>query len=192
MKTRRKVLLTIVLIAMILLQSIVPLTVVNGATGVEITLNSALYKAIQSQLSKNEIVATYDDANCVITISDTELEKVTSLDLSNRNIDDLSGLSAFSKVTELNLTANNLTEDSNLAELSSLNLTKLNLSSNKIESVNAITNFDDIKYSDITNQQITGKEVISVDVSEESNHVQTATVTLPDILLKDGNMIQAD
>lgn len=189
---RRKVLIVAVLILSILLQSILPFTVVNATTSVEITLNSNLYKAIKSQLEIKGIVASYMDANGKIIISSDELEKVTSLDLSNSGIDDLTGLSAFSNLVEVNLTANELTIDSNLNELDSLNLVKLNLSSNKIESVNSITKFDSIQYTDITNQEINKKEVISVDISEESSYDKTVTVTLPDILLKDTGAINPD
>ncbi len=189
---RRKVLLTIVLVIMILLQSVIPVTMVNAVSGVEITLNSNLYNAVKSQLEQKGITATYNDANHTIIISDAEINKVTSLDLSNNNIQNISGLSAFSKVTDLNLTSNNLSKDSNLSELDKLNLERLNLSSNKIESVSTITSFDNIKYTDITNQEITTRDIISVDVSEESDHQTKATITLPDILLKDTGMIEAD
>ncbi|MCI8308709.1 MAG: hypothetical protein HFJ45_00495 [Clostridia bacterium] len=189
---RRKVLLVAVLVFAILLQSVLPFTVVNASTSVEITLNSNLYKAVKSQLEKQNISASYIDANNKILISSDNLSKVTYLDLSNAGIKDLSGLSAFSNVTELNLTANELNEDSNLSELDSLSLTVLNLSSNKIESVSSINSFDSIKHADITNQQLTQKQIISVDISDESDHKKTAVVTLPDILLKDTGKINAD
>jgi len=163
---RRKVLLVAVLIITILLQSVIPLTMVNASTSVVITLNSNLYKAVKNQLEVKGISASYVDANSKIIIEDSELSRVTSLDLSNSKIDDLTGLDAFSKVTELNLTANELTSESNLGVLDNLNLVKLNLSSNKLESIKSITSFNLIRYADITNQQVKGKEVISVDVSE--------------------------
>lgn len=188
---RRKVLLVAVLIVAILLQSVLPMTVVNASTSVEITLNNNLYKAVKAQLEAQNISASYIDVNGKIIISEDELNKVQTLDLSNNEIKDLTGLSAFSKVTELNLTANELNENSNLGELSKLELTKLNLSSNKIESVSEISNFDSIEYTDITNQQITEREVITVDISDESDHKKTATVKLPEILLKDTGMIEA-
>jgi hypothetical protein len=189
---RRKVLLVVMLIIAILLQCVMPLTVASASSSVEITLNKNLYKAVKAQLESKDIKASYVDSNYKIVISQDELAKITSLNLSNAEIDDLTGLSIFANVTELNLTANELTEDSNLAELNSLNLNKLNLSSNKIGSVSAITNFDSIKNSDITNQELTQKEIISVDVSEESNQETTATITLPDILLKDGNILDSE
>lgn len=189
----RKCLVVITLIILMLLQSIVPLSyVVSAATGVEITLNSKLYAAVKNSLQAQSISATYDDSSRKITITDSALSTVTYLDLSNSSIDDLTGLSAFTSVSNLNLTANELTADSNLNELDSLPLTKLNLSSNKLESVSSITTFDNIAEADITNQEVTSREVVTVDISEESDHTQTYTIALPDILLKDGGTIDAD
>lgn len=189
----RKCLVVITLIILMLLQSIVPLSyVVSAATSVEITLNSKLYAAVKNSLQAQSISATYDDSSRKITITDSALSSVTYLDLSNSSIDDLTGLSAFTSVSSLNLTANELTADSNLSELDSLPLTKLNLSSNKLESVSSITTFDSITEADITNQEVTSRKVVTVDITEESDHSLTYSIALPDILLKDGGIIDAD
>ena len=190
---RRKMLISIVLIFSILLQCVVPLFSVQASTGYSITLDSdELYTAVKNSLTSQGISATYSSSENTITISEEEFENITYLDLSNSGIDDLTGLSQFTNVTSLNLTANELTVDSNLSELDSLPLEKLNLSSNKLESVSSITTFYSIDETDITNQEVTTKEIISVDVSEDSNYTKKYTITLPDILLEDTGSIDAD
>ena len=190
---RRKCLLTVVLVLIMLLQCIGPFAMASdAATGVEITLNSKLYEAVKKSLNEQNIGAEYSDANRTIIITETNLSNVTYLDLSNGSIDDLTGLSSFNNVNTINLTANELTVDSNLDELDSLPLTNLNLSSNKLESVNSITTFDNIATTDITNQEIEEKEIVVVDITEESDHSKTYTISLPDILLEDGGYIDAD
>ena len=190
---RRKVLLVGMLVIIILLQSVIPLSVVNASTSVTITLNDKLFDAIAPQLIAQRITASYLNANNQIIISSDQLARVTSLDLSNCEIEDLQGLSSFTNLTYLNLHANELTVKSHLEELGLLNnLEDLDLSSNKIESVKAISNFRTIKHADITNQEVKGRKIINVDTSEESSQEKTVVVTLPDILLEDGNQINPD
>ena len=189
---RRKMFLATLLIVLIVFQSVLPFSVVNAATtsfDVEITSDSELYVALVKELASKKIMASYDVANFKIFTTQSEIEKITELDLSNSGIDDLTGLGNFTSVTKLNLTSNELTVDSNLAELDKLPLTSLNLSSNEIESVDSITTFDNIKYSDITNQQIEKRDVIQLDISEKASNVQKVPITLPDILLEDGGEV---
>ena len=154
---------------------------------VEITLNSNLYKAVKEQLKEQNITVEYRDANRVIVISQEELAKVTNLNLSNKGINDLKGLEAFKNVTELNLHANELTSESNLSSLNGLKLESLDLSSNKLDSVSSISNRNNIQKFDITNQKYTGREIITVDASEDAKErLETVEVDLPDILLEDG------
>ena len=156
---RRKCLLTVVLVLIMLLQCIGPFAMASdAATGVEITLNSKLYESVKKSLNEQNIGAEYSDANRTIIITETNLSNVTYLDLSNGSIDDLTGLSSFNNVNTINLTANELTADSNLGELDSLPLTNLNLSSNKLESVNSITTFDNIATTNITNKEMKKKK----------------------------------
>ena len=190
---RRKMFLTVLLIVLIVCQSVLPFSMVSATTSydVEITSNSQLFYALVEELTAKKINAYYDYANFRIITSQSEIEKVTELDLSNAEIDDLTGLGSFSSVTKLNLTSNELTQESNLAELDKLPLTNLNLSSNEIESVDSITTFDSIQYTDVTNQQIVKRDIIQLDVSEKGSNVQTVQVELPNILLEDGGEMQA-
>lgn len=190
---RRKVLVVAILIVAMLLQCVMPFTAVNAGTSVVITLNINLYKAVKSQLEEQNIAADYRDANGIIIISQDELEKVTSLNLENSEIDDLTGLDAFTNVTSINLHANKLTENSNLQVLDSLSLTDLDLSSNQLRSIKSITSYSDITNADITNQRITERQIVEVDDSEDAEEREmTVTVSLPDILLEDGNRIKPE
>ena len=188
---RRKMFLATLLIILIVFQSVLPFTTVNATTfDVVITSSSELFTALTKELTEKNVDAYYDYANFRIFTYQAEIEKITELNLSNAEIDDLTGLGKFTSVTKLNLTSNELTVDSNLAELDKLPLTNLNLSSNEIESVSSITKFDSIAYTDITNQQVEKREIIELDVSEKASNVQKYTINLPDILLKDTGMIK--
>ena len=190
---RRKCIIVISLILLMIIQCIVPFGgIVNAATNVKITLSKELYNAVKRNLISQNIGMQYSDDTNTITITDTDLQKVTYMDLSNSSIDDLTGLSSFAYLTNLNLTANELTVDSNLGELDSLPLEKLNLSSNKLESVSSITTFDNIAETDITNQEVNLKEIITVDTSEESDQSHTYVISLPQILLEDTGVLDAD
>jgi len=191
---RRKVLLVAILIFAMLLQCVMPLVTVNASTSVAITLNSNLYKAVKSQLRSKGIAAEYMDANGVIVISQDELKRVTELDLSCAGIDDLDnglenvmGIQAFTSLEKLDLHGNYLTEDSHLNLLDNFaKLKEIDLSTNQIASVKSISTFHNPnKKFDITEQKITGRTIISIDDSEESeNRYTRAIVNLPDILLE--------
>lgn len=191
---RRKMFVATILVLIILLQSFLPLIQVSALSGydVAISTNNKLYQALKEQLIKSGINAYYDEANCRILTSNEEISNITELDLSNYGIDDLTGLGVFTNVTNLNLTSNKLTSESNLEELDKLPLEKLNLSSNEIESVDSMMSFDNIKYADITNQQIEKRDVIQLDISENSEQQTTTTIELPSILLKDGGEMQPE
>lgn len=186
---RRRVLLVVVLILAMLIQCVVPFTTTYAEENVGITFNSNLYNAVKKALQAQEFEAEYRDATRTIVTTQSEIDSVTTLDLSNGKIDDLAGLDVFKNLTVLDLHANELTVDSNLAVLSSLGLLRtLDLSSNKLESVKSISNFKDIAEADITNQKIKGGEIITVDTSEEAeSREKTVIVDLPDILFEDPN-----
>lgn len=203
---RRKVLLVAILILSMLLQCMMPFVPVYAETEAEaeeqdtravIALNGNLYKAVKAQLKAQGISAEYKDANGIIIFPEGEIEKVTFLNLSNSEIDDLGnvsddypGLDGFTNLQQINLHANYLTKDSHLDVLDSLEkLTKVDLSSNQITSVNSIANFHSGKTTyDITDQRITGRTIIKVNDSEDADNeektAKQAIVALPQILLE--------
>ena len=181
-------LIPIVIVAIMLFNCIMPLVTVTATTanGKKIQLNSKLYNAVEKQLEEQGILATCNDLKRTITISEEELSKVTMLDLSEKEISDLTGLDAFSSLKELDLSSNELTKESNLSVLSSLNLKKLDLSTNKIEDISEITNLDSITELNLHNQKFSKVEVITLDNSKKADNKVIVSKELPQILEEAG------
>ncbi len=102
------------------------------------TLNNKLYKAVKRALkAKPEITsAVYNDVNLSVSLSSEDLAKITELKLANSGIQDLSGIENFQYLERLELSQNDLSEESNLNALNSLeNLKYLDISSNHIASI---------------------------------------------------------
>ena len=91
-----------------------------------------LYNAIkQFYLEYVKGYSSYDDTNMVLKLSDNLIEKIVSIDLSNKEISDISGLEKFKRIVELNLSNNNISDISLLSNLDILG-TELNISNNNI------------------------------------------------------------
>ena len=114
---KRKMLISIALITIMLLNCILPLFVVNAAEGEEIQLNSKLYTAITKSLTTQGIAYNGSDVTHTLFMSEAEISKVTKLNLNEGAISDLTGLEAFSNLTHLELSGNNLSKESNLGVL---------------------------------------------------------------------------
>ena len=100
--------------------------------------NNKLYKALKADFTNRNIDAKYDDINRTISINSEKEGEITELNLNYGGINDLTGLNVFKNVTELYLSHNDLSENSHLEVINSFNLTKLDISSNKIADVSAI------------------------------------------------------
>lgn len=182
---KRKMLITITLIFVMLLNCILPIAQVRAATSttdVEITLNGNLYSAVKTNLQRQGIPAVYNDAQRTLTISQEALDSVTTLNLSNFAINDITGLEIFKNVTSIDLSANKLTEESNLEVLNNFTLNFLDISSNEIADVSMITDIEAISKVNLHNQKFSKVEIIEVDESDDSNQVDRATFKLPQIL----------
>ena len=86
-----------------------------------------LYNALRSELPNGLLINT-DNATKTISMPESTIKTITSLDLKNSDISNLTGLENFTALTELNLTNNNITDISALSGME--NLTILNLSDN--------------------------------------------------------------
>ncbi len=184
---KRKMLITITLICIMLLNCILPIAQVRAATSttdVEITLNGNLYNAVKSNLQRQGITAVYNDAQRTLTISQEALDSVTTLNLSNFAINDIAGIEVFKNVTSIDLSANKLTEESNLEVLNNFTLDFLDLSSNEIADVSKITDIDIISKVNLHNQKFSKVEIIEVDESNDSDQLAKVTFKLPQILSK--------
>ena len=183
---KRKMLIPIILIAIILLNCILPVAEVWAAdavtTSVEITVDRQLYTALKTRLGDK---ATYNDAMRKIKISQEEIANVKELTLANFAIDDIEGLETFTELTYLDLSSNELSEESDLSFLNELtNLTYLDISSNAIRSLENVNPeiLENLDKLNLHNQNFDVVEVIEVDVSEDSDHLKRVNIKLPQIL----------
>lgn len=184
---KRKMLISIALITIMLLNCMMPLLVVNAATGGEITLNRKLYLAITKDLKKQGISFQGKDTTHTLTMSESAISSVTKLDLNEGGISDLTGLEIFTNLEHLELSGNNLTKNSNLDVLNSLtNLKYLDLSTNRLEDVSSISDIisrlKDNGTIILSSQTVELVDVAIVDTEEESNNELTASYELPKIL----------
>lgn len=180
---RKKMLISIVVISIMLLNCIAPILQVAAGTDVKVLFEKNLYEALKEDLQKRGITAVYNDAQRTIIINDDEIAKVTTLSLSNSELTDLTGLEIFTNLSWLDLSGNELTKDSNLEVLNSFNdLKYLDLSSNEIEDLSMVTNIKNIETLNLHNQKFDVVEVIQVDTSETSNQYDGVLYPLPKIL----------
>lgn len=119
--------LAIVLIILAIL-AIKPVKDTFSDKDIKITFSDEnLYKALKEKI--NNKISSFDDDMYSILITDANIQSVTSLDLSNCNIKDISGIGKFSNLTEINL-SNNQIKDAQ--ELENLNA-EINLKNQVIE-----------------------------------------------------------
>ena len=91
----------------------------------------------------------------LLKIPKAELEKLTTLDADNREINDLTGLEHASQLTELNLRANQISDITPLAQLTQL--TKLNLYENQIRDVTPLAGLISLERLYLENNPIESK-----------------------------------
>ena len=161
--SKKATIISLILVITILLGYFAPFSISNAAT--TNTFNPNLYKAIKASLLNDGYGFAYDDSKCKITIED--ISKIKVLDLSNSEIDDLTGLGVFTAVKELDLSGNLLTKDSNLGEINSISPRTLDLSSNAIEDASDITILSNVRNLNLHNQRFSQTVIIRTDDSEE-------------------------
>lgn len=166
----RKRMIATVLVMIFMLISLLPSVKGFAAEDGSITFDSALYKAMKNNLQQQGIQASYNDTQYTISISASEIAKVTSLKLSNHEITNLSGLEKFSNVTSLDLSANDLTDTTDLSALNSMKLDFLDLSSNELSDVSAITAIKEIRTVNLHNQIVSKVEVIDNEMVKEGTY----------------------
>ena len=184
---KRKMLISIALIIIMLLNCMLPLFVVNAAEGDEIKLNSSLYTAIKKSLTKQGIAYQGIDVTHTLVMTESARSAVKRLDLNEGSISDLTGLENFTGLTHLDLSGNNLSKTSNLKVLNSLTeLTYLDLSTNRLDDVSEISSLiNSLKEKGtivLSSQTVTIVNTTSVNVEEESDNEEIAEFELPQIL----------
>lgn len=186
---RRKTLIVIALIAVMLLSSFLPLMEVyaaEDATAKEMTFNSDLYKGLKEYFQGKNIDAKYNDVEHTITMSNEVLNGIEEISLKEKGLSNIAGIENFTNVKSLILSANNLSEKSNLGVLNSLsNLSYLDLSSNNIKDLSEIESLImrllaiDTNAINISSQ--TAKAVYDIEIDQEEQTLKRS-FTLPQIL----------
>ena len=188
----KKRIISILLVAILLINSILPVVQVSAVSNNVFEFNQTLYKAIKRSLKNSEIFFKADDIAGTIEISDSELAKVTKLVLNESAIYDLTNIDSFKYLTYLDVSGNNLTEESNLGALNGLeSLNYLDLSSNRLLDISEIDELILKIQSEngtvlLSNQVATLAYDAVVDIDEGSNNEYTAKYELPKILEKAG------
>jgi len=142
----------------------------------EITfVDENLYTAIKEILK--EQVINCSDADKTITIAKTEIAKITSLNLSKKEIKDLSGIENFTAITSLDLTSNKI---ENIDKLGSLtNLQELKLANNNIENCTVLESLSNLSKEAITLGSQNIEKVVAIYSSDINEN--TYTYKLPQI-----------
>lgn len=131
-RNKKEIALIVLAIVLIVLAILVikPMKDTFSDRDIKITFaDENLYNAIKEKI--NNKISSFDDDMYSIMITDTNIQSITSLDLSNCNIKDISGIGSFSNLTEINL-SNNKIKDAQ--ELENLNA-EINLKNQTIETV---------------------------------------------------------
>lgn len=107
-----------------------------------------LYKAVVNEIT-GKVTFNQNDESKKITISSSEIKKVTSLKLNNIYISNLAGLEKFTSLQELNLRNNKISDISQISTLS--NLEVLDISHNEftdVKNFNKLTNLKELNIYD--------------------------------------------
>lgn len=201
---KRKMLISIALITIMLLNCMMPLFTVFAAEGEGIQLNSTLFYAVVDAIKcedNGDVVFEVNEGTHTIYISNEELAKVKCLDLAGKGINDLTNLDKFTSLENLVLSSNDLYsgEESNLSVLDNLtNLVHLNLSDNHLDSVADIpATMERLFNTDNGTILLTGQivnKVITVDmntVDADATIPETVVVEVPEILSLAGDLKSA-
>lgn len=167
------------LILVLLFQIVLPITSIATEETKTIVFNDQnLYTAIKETLG--ESIINYDDIAKTIVISNSSLAEITKLELKNKDIKDISGLENFTELEYLELSGNELTADSNLEVLLKLEkATTIDLSTNKIDSLEKIKSLYEAGKLIVTGQIINYVELVKVDTEAQQT---AAIISKPDIL----------
>lgn len=187
---RRKTLIVVALIVVMLLSSFLPIVgyAADEATPTisELTFNTTLYKGLKAYFQGEGIEAKYDDITHTIIMSTDTINGIEEISLKEKGIKNISGIEAFANVKSLILSANQLTENSDLSVLNGLtNLEYLDLSSNHIKDVSSIEGLITSLLEKSSNAVNLSSQTTTIVVDVETNAEEeplTVTYTLPQIL----------
>ena len=99
------------------------------------------YKEVVKQIEKQ--IETSHDSDLTITIKQSNLDEIKSFSISDKNISNIKGISAFKNLKSLCLHKNLIEDVSDLGQL--INLELLDLSSNRITDISPLSNLTNLK-----------------------------------------------
>lgn len=110
-----------------------------------------LYNAILEQIGSK--IESSDDSTYTINITQSNLETITRLNISNKHIYNLDGIEKFTFINYLSLACNDITDVSRLSTLT--NLEELYLVANDINDISPLINLQNLKVLDLTYNKLT-------------------------------------
>lgn len=165
-----------------------------------------LYYKIKELLGKK--ITIYDDSKMEITLSDTSINSIEKLDLSNGQISDLSGIEEFKNIRFLNLSNNDvgdLSKIQELVDLDELNLSNcgitdisvlfpeekdenksysiLDLSNNNVSNLNSLTKIDLVRELNLANTDLTDSKLAELDGAKINSLNISKNTKLTDVTL---------
>lgn len=163
-------------------------------------LDKAIYDYLSTHLSNNIYIAR---APYIINITRSEIRNTKELDLSSHSIQNLKGLSNFSELTNLNISGNEVSDDSEIAYLTKLQtlnfannkldnhytsieklevLANLDLSGNNIKDLNSLNNYltnltANRKTSKLTSLAVANNQISDIQILEGFSTLQTLNIS---------------
>ncbi len=149
---------SIILILVLMFNMLFPILSMAADENVTITFQEAnLYDAVVEKLG-SKIESKRDSAR-TITITQSNLETITTLELSSKKIVNISGLEKFTYLTKLYLNVNEISDISPIATLTKLEW--LNLEHNKISDLSALSNLTSLVYLNLKGNEISNTEPLA-------------------------------
>lgn len=164
---KRKTLISVVLVIIMLLSCISPVLRVYAteSSTQTITLNSELYTAVSTYMKSNYTGFAYNDLLRTITANGSNFSDVTKLELTNSDIDDITGLEVFTGLKYLDLSGNELSLDSNLEILNGLTgIEYIDFSTNEIDGFNSWLTLASKDNFDYDSQKVKRVTVIKTEI----------------------------
>ena len=161
-KKQIPIIILLVILVQITLQLIIPIHTIAAEEIVTIQCNDInFYNRLIEELEGK--IQSKNDTEKTITMTKTNVESVTNIDFNNSNDTDASlkitGIENFINLTDLNLGSNNISDISALSGLT--NLTFLNLSSNNISDISALTGLTNLTRLNLGSNNISDISVLS-------------------------------
>jgi len=159
------IILIVTIMSLILLETKIYAIDANTTINIKFT-DFYMYNKICEKIQDK--ITTKNDIEKSISISLTNLETVTKLELNNSNISNIEGIEKFTALTELNISNNRITDISVLSSLTSLK--KLSAYGNTISNISPVSNLNNLEYLNIAKNRL-------IDSAENSQNAITKSIS---------------